>query len=323
MIAGHEVVKMVAQHGLGGKGVLDACAIVVEPHVFCGLALLEEEHVGLDALGIEDACGQAENGVQIEVLQQLLADGFTSIALKQHVVWQHHSSTTRIFQQHHDMLQEVELVVLGLDKEVWTIYLYATLWTSAKRWVGKDDIDQYLRLLLQRVFTEYRTALGAYAVQIEVHRCQRHYKCCVVVAMQRLLAQEIALGFVLRLVLHIVVGCQQEAASATSRVAHSLANLRTRHVDHSRDERARREVLACATLLVLTVLFEDTLIDGTFHIALHHHPLLFINQRDNLAQIDRLVNLVLCLDEDSAYQVVFLAQLCECFLILVEQVETI
>ena len=104
MIASHEVVKMVTHHRLCGQRVLDGCAIIIDPNLFRRFAFLEEQDIGLYALGIEDARRKTEDGVQVVVLQQLLADGLACTSFKQHIVGQYDGSTPRTLQHHHDML---------------------------------------------------------------------------------------------------------------------------------------------------------------------------------------------------------------------------
>ena len=67
MISVDEIVEVMALKLVGGERVLHVGAVVVEPDFPCGLSFGEEEHVGLHALCIEDAGGQAEDGVEIEV----------------------------------------------------------------------------------------------------------------------------------------------------------------------------------------------------------------------------------------------------------------
>lgn len=62
---------------------------VVEPDLLglafrAGGALIEENHICLDAGLVEDSGGQAENGVEVTGLQQFLPDGLPSPALKEH-----------------------------------------------------------------------------------------------------------------------------------------------------------------------------------------------------------------------------------------------
>jgi hypothetical protein len=67
------------------------------PRGFAGAFLLKEQHVGLHALRVEQARGQAQQGVHVALVQQLFADGFARAAFEEHVVGQHHRGAAVIF----------------------------------------------------------------------------------------------------------------------------------------------------------------------------------------------------------------------------------
>jgi hypothetical protein len=73
----------------------------------------EEQHVGLDALGVKDAGGQAQDGVQVALVHQVAADVGAHIAFKQHVVGQHHGGAAAGLEAAVDVLQKGELLVAG------------------------------------------------------------------------------------------------------------------------------------------------------------------------------------------------------------------
>ena len=73
--------------------------------------LVEEQHVRLHALGVEDAGRQPQHRVQVEVGEQLAAQGLAGAALEQHVVGQDDGGAAVDVQDRHDVLQEVELLV--------------------------------------------------------------------------------------------------------------------------------------------------------------------------------------------------------------------
>ena len=112
MVASHKVVQMVTHHRLGCQCVLDASTVVVEPDILGRFTFLEEKNIGFDTLSIEDTSRETENGMQVEVLQEFLADGLASTALKEYVIRQYHSGTTAIFEHDHHVLKEVQLIVL-------------------------------------------------------------------------------------------------------------------------------------------------------------------------------------------------------------------
>ena len=62
---------------------MDVGAVVVDPEFpglgfFGGGFFIEEEYVGFDSLAIPDAGGEAEQGVEVEALEQAPADAFAS-----------------------------------------------------------------------------------------------------------------------------------------------------------------------------------------------------------------------------------------------------
>ena len=70
---------------------------------------------------------------------------------------------------------------------------------------------------------------------------------------------------------------EQKTARATSRITDGLPRLRCHHVHDGRDERARREVLACAAFHVLGVLLQQTFVSIALHVGGKAGPLLLIN----------------------------------------------
>ncbi|MNN10391.1 hypothetical protein D3C81_1233130 [compost metagenome] len=61
--------------GLGVALVAGRVLVLVEPHVLGGCAFGEEQQVGLDtSVGVEHAVGQANDGVQVALGQQLFLD---------------------------------------------------------------------------------------------------------------------------------------------------------------------------------------------------------------------------------------------------------
>lgn len=66
-------------------------AVIVHPNLFCpgvfaGGAVVEEENVGFDALGVEDAGGQTQDGVEIRRFKEFLAHGFACAPFKEDVI---------------------------------------------------------------------------------------------------------------------------------------------------------------------------------------------------------------------------------------------
>lgn len=74
IIAAYKIFKMSMCKRLLFKGVVNIRPIIIEPD-FTGLwiracrAVVEENDVGFDTLGVENARGQTQNGVEVRVLQ--------------------------------------------------------------------------------------------------------------------------------------------------------------------------------------------------------------------------------------------------------------
>lgn len=54
---------------IGGKRMLYVCTVIVKPYFFGWLSFAEKQHVGFYALRIENPCRQAQDSMQIEILQ--------------------------------------------------------------------------------------------------------------------------------------------------------------------------------------------------------------------------------------------------------------
>ena len=85
------------------------------------------------------------------------------------------------------------------------------------------------------------------------------------------------------------------------RIADRHLRLGPHHIDHRRDQRARREVLSRAAFHVLGVLFQQAFVSVALHIGGQRGPLFLVDQIDDQPpQLGRVLNLVLRLAEDDA-----------------------
>jgi hypothetical protein len=87
LIARDEVGQVLEAHGVALEGVMDVGAVVVVPNLFGpgffgGGLIIEEEDVGFNALGVEKPGGQAQDGMQVGVFEELFADGFAGAPSK-------------------------------------------------------------------------------------------------------------------------------------------------------------------------------------------------------------------------------------------------
>ncbi len=77
------------------------------PRSFLGRLSVEEKHVRLHPLCVEDAGGQAQKGMYVCLLEQLAANCFTRAAFKQHVVRHHDRGPAMLFENCKNMLKKV------------------------------------------------------------------------------------------------------------------------------------------------------------------------------------------------------------------------
>ena len=88
--------------------------------ILLGCPAGKEQHIGLDALCIENAGRQAQNGMQIAEIHQFPAHAGTVSGGKQHIIRQHHGAASLAvrLQASIDHLQKVQLLVGGLERDV-------------------------------------------------------------------------------------------------------------------------------------------------------------------------------------------------------------
>ena len=84
-IAGHGIVQVRPGQRVGLQREVLVGAQVVDPQVarprrLAGWPAVEEQHVGLDPLGVEHAGGQPQQGVRVALVEQPAADGLAGAA---------------------------------------------------------------------------------------------------------------------------------------------------------------------------------------------------------------------------------------------------
>ena len=102
---------------------------VFGPGLFAGFLALEEEDVGLHSLGVEDAGGEAQEGVDVAALEEFAADGFAGSAFEEDVVGEDDGGGAADLELADDVLEEVELFVRGGGPElVALVFLLLPTW---------------------------------------------------------------------------------------------------------------------------------------------------------------------------------------------------
>ena len=79
---------------------------------------VEEQDVGPHTLCVEDAGGQAQQGMDVGLLEQFAADRLPRSTLEQHIVGKNHRSAAVLLQDREDVLEEVELLVARRRPEI-------------------------------------------------------------------------------------------------------------------------------------------------------------------------------------------------------------
>ena len=91
-------------------------AVLVEPDVLGRRALLEEQQVGADGgVGFEDAVGQADDGVEVALLQQVFLEPRLDAFAEEGAVGQDHGGAAAGFEQAHDEGEEEVGRLAGLE----------------------------------------------------------------------------------------------------------------------------------------------------------------------------------------------------------------
>ena len=240
MVALDKVQQIPIGHGMLLQGEMDIGSKIVEPnflglHLRAGGLFVVKEHIGLDTGLIENTGGQAEDGMQIGGLEQLLADDLTGTALKQHIIRNHNGGSTGGFQNGVDMLDEIQLLVGAGCPEVLTVVnqflvlLFALLVGDgdggffAEGRVGQNIVHPIAGVGQQGISQSHRhVAINITdVVQIQVHQCHFEGGSHQLIAVEGFVFQELLVLPAEGVVAGIgekFLGRQEEAAAAAAGV---------------------------------------------------------------------------------------------------------
>ena len=342
-VALDEFVEVGAGHPLGLEREVLVRSEVVDPDGFrprfrrARLAV-EEEDVRLHALRVEDAGGEAEQRVDLALLEQVPAHGLAGAPFEEHVVGDDDGGAAVDRQQRLHVLDEVELLVGRRRPEVGAVVRQclavgvAFLIDDGDRrllaeWrIGDDDVRARGRLIAQRVVDGDRrfvvvSAVGSDAVKEEVHAAEAGDVRDQFHAAQRLEAEvALLIAIELEVVLEVFVRGEEEAAGAAGGIGDDLFRLRADAVDDGVDEHARREVLPRAPLHILRIALEQTLVGIAFHVGAHRHPCFLVDEvHDQPPQLGRVLEFVLRFVEDQPEQTLLVAQRLKGVAVVIEQ----
>ena len=321
LIDGFKVVEVFVGQRVSLKGEVLVGAEVVDPEIcrpgcFAGFLTCKEEDVRLHALGVEDAGGQAQEGVDIAAFEEFAADGFAGAAFEEHVVGENDSRRTADLELAHDVLEEVELFVAGGGPEfVALVFLLlgrnsaivaddgvAAFFAEGR--VGEDHVELPAAGLGEGVGAVdggVSVAGGSDAVEVEVHRAEADHAGDDIGAAQGLGAEVLHLRLAELVVLgDVVVGGEEESAGAAGGIADHLPGLGGHDLDDGADERARREVLSGALVRRTGGLFEQAFVDGALDVHVHAGPILVADHLDHALEVGGVGDFVLGLAEDDA-----------------------
>jgi very-short-patch-repair endonuclease len=190
VVAGHELVQVGPLQRVRLQREVHVRPQVVHPQLLRpGLLLgrlgVEEQDVGLHALGVEDAGRQPQQRVDVALFQQVAAHRLAGPALEQHVVRHDDGAAPVDLQQRLDVLQEVQLLVLRRRPEilplVGRVFLLQIAFLVddgdaallAERRIGQHHAEPLARIAGQRIHARAdRAGIGVDAVQVQVHDAQ-------------------------------------------------------------------------------------------------------------------------------------------------------
>ena len=240
---GNQRGKLLEEQRAGLGVILDAGGedVFVEPDIGGRDSAVEEQQVGGDAgVGGKDAIGQAHDGMQVEITQQLLLDAGRDAVAEERAVGHDHTAAPAGFERAHDELHEEQGGLAG-TRGFGEVQLDAGFLLAAEGRVGDDDLEAVLFAdLVERVAQGIiAAAVGRLpAVQQQVHGAEQEGQGLFLNADQAGgLEQALILGG-LGLGLEGLVGFDQETAGTTSGIEDALAQFGLDTADDQLDDRA-------------------------------------------------------------------------------------
>ncbi len=236
--------------GLGIALVAGRIGMLVVPDFLGWRALGEEQQVGLDAgVGGEDAVGQADDGVQVALAEQLFLDPRFDAFAEQRAVGQDNGGTAVVPEQFDDQHEEEIGGFLGTHVGG-EVGFGAGFLGAAEGRIGQDDIN-----LITRAIVDQRARQGVVvadlaghfnAVQQHVGGAQQVRHLLLFDAVDGGLQQDVILD-ALALGFQVFQRAGEKAASAAGRVENLFAQARIYLIDHELGDGARRVELARIT----------------------------------------------------------------------------
>ncbi len=208
--------------------------VLVVPYLFGRAAFFKEEQVGLDArVGVEDAIGQAHDGVEVAAGQQFFLEAGLDAFPEKGAIGQDHGRPSAILQQPDDEGEEEVGGFLSAEflREVGlrAVFLYPT-----KGRIGEDDVHFVVCAPVAVGLGEVVAALDAghfKAMQHKVGGTEQVGQGLFLYPAYGLL-QGFALAGLVDLLVEMVDGAGEEAAGTAGGVEYGFAQLWVEDVDH-------------------------------------------------------------------------------------------
>src|SRR6266545_2254110 len=302
-------------------------ARIVDPDVLGGPPLGEEDHVrlGPGAVGGEGAVGQAEHRVQVAVLGENL-EHVARLVGEQAVVRHHHGGPAARLQDGQHVLQEVELLVRGDDRDVRPLrHLLGSL--VAERRIGQHHVEAPVAgRLVDRVA---ENDLGLEAMEIEIHQSEPPRPAHQLLAEVRAtphVRRQLGRDLPLALFQQPFIGAHQKSSGSTSRIAHRELGVdprvRLHAMDDGLDEEARREVLPGPLLPLVGRLLQQALEHRRLDVHVQRRPDRLADHLDEPLQVVRAVESRAGFLEDVTQETRLLSQRAEHRLVVLDEVRT-
>jgi len=243
------------------------------------------------------------------------------LVLEKAVVGQDHCGPAAALEDVRHVLDEVELLVAGLDGEVVAHgRLVGPLRAEGR--VGQDAVVQFVAVGLVDGIAEVDRRLQA--VQEKIHQREAPGARHEVLAVVRGRADPLeVLPLDPALLQQPLVGAHEKASRPAGRVADREVPARPRvgfhDADDGLDQNPRREVLARALLALAGRLFEQALEGRPLHVHVHGGPFFLVDHGDEALQIDGVVESGHGLAEDIAEKALGLPKPTENVLVVIRQ----
>ena len=311
---------------LGDAGYVGAG--VVDPDLLGGVALGEEDDVGLGAgtVGAEGAVGQAQDGVQGAVFGEDLED-LARLVGEQAVVGQYDGGAAAGLEDGHDVLDEVKLLVGGGDCEILAgRRLVGALGAEGR--IGHDDVKAAaIGDFVDRVA---QGDVGFQAVQVEVHQGQPTRAgdefLAVIGGGFQAFGEATVDGAAAGLAHKPFVGNHEKAAGAASGIGDGKfgmgAGIGFHAADDGLDQQAGGEILTRAFLTLIGGLLQESLEGGGLDIHIQRGPFRLVDQANQFFQVNWIAEPRLRPGEDVSQEARLLTQFPQDIDVIVGQIRT-